>query len=158
MERHFGTTEEISGGEDRGGCRPCPSGCGVISSSIGIWLLLVLLPIIILYFLIWLLWMRNGKDVLFVSSDSPIWHEYMSSEILPLARERAVVLNWSDRKNWPKWSLAVQVFKTFSGEHDFNPRPFRRAKSFRFFPAFKEWKHGQTERLEQLRSNLIRAL
>ena len=30
-----------------------------------------------LYFLIWLLWLPKGKDVLLVYSDSPIWHDYM---------------------------------------------------------------------------------
>jgi hypothetical protein len=54
---------------------------------------------ITLYLLIWLLWLRNGKDVLVVYSDSPIWHEYMTTQILPLVQQRAVVLNWSERKN-----------------------------------------------------------
>jgi hypothetical protein len=118
---------------------------------------------ITLYLLIWLLWLRNGKDVLFVYSDSPIWREYMTTQILPLVQERAVVLNWSERNTWPKWSLAVRVFRMFSSGRDFNPavllfRPFRGAKSFRFFSAFKEWKHGRTEQVEQLRSELTQAL
>jgi hypothetical protein len=37
-------------------------------------------------------------------------------------------------------------------------RPFRGAKSFRFFSAFKEWKHGKTEQVERLRSELTQAL
>jgi hypothetical protein len=118
---------------------------------------------ITLYLLIWLWWSRNGKDVLFISSDSPIWHEYMTTRILPLVQERAVVLNWSERKTWQEWSLAVRVFRMFSGGRDFNPmvmlfRPFRGAKSFRFFPAFKEWKYGETSKVERLRSELTDAL
>jgi hypothetical protein len=51
----------------------------------------------------------------------------------------------------------------FSSGRDFNPavmvlRPFRGAKLFRFFSAFKEWKHGKTEKVEQLRSELMQAL
>jgi len=51
----------------------------------------------------------------------------------------------------------------FSGGRDFNPmvmlfRPFRGAKSFLFFSAFKEWKHGETKKVEQLRSELMQAL
>jgi hypothetical protein len=115
---------------------------------------------LILHFLIWLIWLRKGKDILFVSSDSPIWHDYMAFEILPLLKGRAVVLNWSERQKWPKGSLAVHVFETFGGRRNFNPmvmcfRPFRRVKIFRFFPAFKEWKHGKTQRLQELRSDLI---
>jgi hypothetical protein len=118
---------------------------------------------ITLYLLIWLSWLRSGKDVLFIYSDSPIWHEYMTTQILPVVQERAVVLNWSERKTWQKRSLAVRVFNMFSGGRDFNPmvmlfRPFRGAKSFRFFPAFKAWKHGDTKKVEQLRSELMQAL
>ena len=48
-----------------------------------------------LYLLVWLLWLPKGKDILFVYSDSPIWREYMTTEILPVVEARAVVLNWS---------------------------------------------------------------
>jgi hypothetical protein len=75
-------------------------------------LLLVVLPLILplalitialylpyriaLYLLVWALWLPRGKDILLVYSDSPIWREYVLSEILPLVQERAVVLNWSE--------------------------------------------------------------
>jgi hypothetical protein len=138
-------------------------------------LLLLILPVLLLcavfywmyritlYFLIWLSWLRNGKNVLFIYSDSPIWHEYMTTQILPLVENRAVVLNWSERKSWKKWSLAVRVFHLFSSGNDFNPavmlfRPFRSAESFQFFSAFKEWKHGNTKKVERQRSELMRAL
>lgn len=118
---------------------------------------------ITLYLLIWFWWSRSGKDVLLIYSNSPIWHEYMTTQILPLVQERAVVLNWSERKSWQKRSLAVRVFNIFKGGRDFNPmvilfRPFRTAKSFRFFNSFKAWKHGDPKRVEQLRSELIQAL
>jgi hypothetical protein len=45
------------------------------------------------YLLVWALWLPAGKDVLVVISESPIWHEYMSAEILPLVQGRATVLN-----------------------------------------------------------------
>lgn len=63
-------------------------------------LLLILLPIILplallalafyvphrlaLYLLVWVLWLPRGKKVLFVYSDSPIWHEYMLTHVMPL--------------------------------------------------------------------------
>jgi hypothetical protein len=97
--------------------------------------------------------------VLFVYSDSPIWHDYMTTEVLPMLSNRAVVLNWSQRKQWPKLSLAVHVFRSLGGEKEFNPlvvvfRPFRRAKLFRFWSAFKEWKRGHTEAVEKLKCDL----
>ena len=118
---------------------------------------------ITLYLLIWLWWSRNGKDVLFISSDSPIWHDYMVSEIFPLVRERAVVLNWSERNKWPRWSFGVHLFRTFGGNREFNPlvvlfRPFRQARTFRFWVPFKDWKRGYKEPVERLRRELLAVL
>ena len=62
--------------------------------------LLASLPLLFLYkvllrILVLRYWIREGKDVLFVYSDSPVWREFMLNEVLPLVRERAVVLNLS---------------------------------------------------------------
>ena len=115
---------------------------------------------IALYALIWLLWLPKGKDVLVVYSDSPIWHDYMTTQIVPLVEERAVILNWSERNKWPKWSFPTHVFRSFGGRRDFNPmvavfRPFRRAKLFRFWSAFKDSKHGYSEPVDRLRNELL---
>jgi len=87
----------------------------------------------------------------------------MSAEVVPLMPERAVVLNWSERKKWPRWSLARHAFRTFGGQREFNPivvvfRPLHRAEVFRFWQAFKDWKHGHTEPVERLRQRLLAAL
>ena len=126
-------------------------------------IVLLLLYKATLYLLIWVLWLPRGKDVLFVYSDSPIWHEYMATEILPLVQERAVVLNWSERKKWRRWSLGVAVFHHFGGGREFNPlvvlfRPVRLARVFRFWSAFKDWKQGCREPVERLRQDLLIAL
>jgi hypothetical protein len=118
---------------------------------------------IALYLLVWTLWLPRGKDILFVYSDSPIWREYMATEVLPLMQERTVVLNWSERKKWPAWSLGVAVFRHFAGAREFNPlvvlfRPIRSARVFRFWPAFKDWKRGYREPVERLRQDLLSAL
>jgi hypothetical protein len=115
---------------------------------------------LLLFALIRIFWLARGTDVLLVYSDSPIWLEYMNSRILPLVKDRAKVLNWSKRKQWPRWSLPVRVFRAYSGSRDFNPmlilfRPFRKAVFFRFLSAFEEFKHGKPERLEQMRDDLI---
>ena len=87
------------------------------------------------YLLVWVWWLPKGKDVLYVSSDSPIWREYMETEVFPLVAQRAIVLSWSARSKWPRWSFAVRVFRTFGGGRNFNPmvvlfRPFG-SKDFR---------------------------
>jgi hypothetical protein len=142
-------------------------------------LLLVVLPLILplalitialylpyriaLYLLVWALWLPRGKDILLVYSDSPIWREYVLSEILPLVQERAVVLNWSERSKWSRWSFRVHLFRAFGGYREFNPlvvlfRPFRRARSFRFWLPFKDWKRGYREPVERLRQELSAVL
>jgi hypothetical protein len=116
-----------------------------------------------LYLLVWLLWLPKGKDILFVYSDSPIWREYMTAEILPVVERRAVVLNWSERSKWPPWSLGALVFRRFGGTRDFNPlvvlfRPLERARAYRFWPPFQDWKRGSREPVETLRQELLLAL
>lgn len=122
-------------------------------------LLLFSLHRLILYAVVWTLWLSRGKDVLFVYSDSPIWRDYMTEQVLPLVRERAVVLNWSERSKWPKWCFPAHVLRVFGGGREYNPivilfRPFRRAKRFRFWKPFRDWKHGRTDALELLINEL----
>lgn len=117
----------------------------------------------LLYLLVWALWLPKGKNILFVYSDGPIWHEYMATQVLPLVQERSVVLNWSERKKWSRWSLGVAVFHHFGGARDFNPlvvlfRPLRVARVFRFWSAFKDWKRGYKEPVERLRQELCASL
>ena len=112
-----------------------------------------------LYALVWTLWLPRGRDILFVYSDSPIWHEYMTTQVLPLVQPRAFVLNWSERKRWPRLSLPVSVFRSFGGGREFNPlvivfRPFGRARYFRFWQPFQDWKRGYREPVERLRQEL----
>jgi hypothetical protein len=103
-----------------------------------------------------------STHVLFVYSDSPIWHDYIETEILPSIRWRAVVLNWSERKSWSLGS-ARAVFHHFGGTQEFNPlavvfRPLKPAQVFRFWQPFRDWKHGRRERLIQVQSDFFRAL
>ena len=143
----------------------------IAATAFGIVLLPILLPLtalaLLLYvlhrmtvhLLVWLLWIPKGKDTLCVYSDSPIWHDYMTQEVLPLVENRAVVLNWSERKKWKYWSLPVQVFHSFGGRQAFNPlvvlfRPFRRARTFRFWFAFRDFKHGDSWPVERIVSAL----
>jgi len=117
----------------------------------------------LLHLLVWALWLPRGKDILFVYSDSPIWHEYMETQILPPVQERAIVLNWSERKKWSRLSLGVAVFRHFGGDGDFSPlvvlfQPLRSARLFRFWSVFKDWKRGYKEPVERLRQELFASL
>jgi hypothetical protein len=126
-------------------------------------IVLHLLYRMVLYLLVWAVWLPKGKDILLVYSNSAIWQEYMETQVLPLVQERAIILNWSERRQWPKWSLGVAVFTHFGGEREYNPlvalfRPARRVRLFRFWPAFKDWKQGYRAPVERLRQDLLSAL
>src|SRR5262249_55267074 len=132
----------------------------ILTPLVVIGFVLFLLYRLVLYALVWMLWLPSGKDTLVIYSDSPIWHDYLTQTILPLVQERAMVLNWSERKKWHRWSLPVQIFSSFGGGYAFNPmvilfRPFRRAAVFRFWDAFKDSKRGYTEPVERLRNELL---
>ena len=116
-----------------------------------------------LYLLIWTLWLPRGKDILFVYSDSPTWHDYLVREVLPRFAERAIVLNYSERRTWSRWSFPVRVFRSFGGDRSFCPliilfRPLARPKLFRFWGPFKDWKHGHRESVEQLTEDVFALL
>jgi hypothetical protein len=147
----------------------------LLAAALVVVLLPLLLPLVVLVvilallhgaalgLLVRLVWLPRGKDVLLVYSDSPIWHDYMVNEILPLVAERAVVLNWSERRKWGRWSLAAYVFRTYGGRREYNPmvlvfRPMGRAKVFRFWRAFQDQKHGYLEPLQRMRQDLFLTL
>ena len=117
-----------------------------------------------LYLLVWTLWLPRGKNILFVYSESPIWRDYLATQVLPLVKDRAVVLNWSERNEWPRWSLGVAVFHHFGRFRDFNPlimlfQPLHFVKVFRFWSVFfMLCERGYKEPLERLRRQLIGAL
>ena len=132
-------------------------------------LLIILSPIVIISVLLYFLWgaifyltiwsPSKKQFVVFVYSNSPTWQDYMEREILPYLQNRAVILNWSERRHW-KNSLAVLAFRYFGGLRNFNPmgmvfRPFRFVKTYRFLEAVKEFKHGNHKNVEKLKKELI---
>jgi hypothetical protein len=133
--------------------------------------LLAILPLAILFFIlasiflrlvIWSSWCVRGRDILFVYSDSPIWHDYIEQHILPHISGRAVVLNWSQRKRW-RFSLARMAFHHFGGYQEFNPlgvvfRPFGRTHIFRFWQPFRDLKHGHPEALQTMEAQFFRLI
>lgn len=140
---------------------------------LGFFVLLLLLPYALLYLFfyfvygfilqiaVWISWIPRGKSMLIVTSESPVWEDYMAEQIIGVLQARAMILNWSRRKEWSRpANLQVLAFNYYGGKSDFNPlvvvfRPFRRAKVFRFWQAFKNAKHGKSESLEKLREELL---
>jgi hypothetical protein len=113
----------------------------------------------VLHVAIWIRWCARGRDILFVYSDSPVWREYVEQHILPHLGGRAIVLNWSQRRHW-RLSLARFAFRFFGGDRQFTPmavvfRPFQRARVFRFWQPFRDFKHGRPESLNEMRRELF---
>lgn len=146
----------------------------ILITAMGVLVLIMVSPVLLvgwicyklwgflLYVAIWIAWSLRGRDTLFVYSDSPIWRDYLEREIRPLLEQRAVLLNWSNRKP-RKTSLAVLALRHFGGRRAFNPlvlmfRPFQRVRAFRFFDPFQEFKRGDPGKVEQMKSELLEAL
>ena len=145
------------------------------SEIVGLILFVLFLPIILpmlfvyilfglfLHIVIWLVWCTQGKNVLFVYSNSPVWQDYVEQQILPRLSHNAIILNWSERKNWHRFSLAAMAFDFFGGDREFNPlavvfRPLRFSRTFRFWNAFKFYKHGKAEPLTKMEQDMFGCL
>jgi len=135
----------------------------------------LLVPLVIVLALAWvtgavalhllalILWVPAGRRVLFVYSDSPIWKAHIEAEVLPRLPSTAAVLNWSERARWSSWSLSVWLFRFYGGSREYNPlaiivQPWRGPKVFRFWRAFREFKHGKHEPLHALEAAFFHAI
>lgn len=136
---------------------------------VAIVLLAALLPLLlltyaiysaILYAVVWLTWCVRGRHVLLVYSNSPNWQGYIETELIPNLPPNTIVLNWSERRTWSEYSLAVPVFRHFGGSREFNPivlvfTPFRWTRTFRFWQAFCAHKRGESALLVETQDRLI---
>jgi len=137
----------------------------------GIALTLVALPLLLLAaiiyvfwalllrFLVIVFWIPRGHRVLVVYSNSPHWKQRFEESILPQLGPRCVVLNWSEHRRW-SFSLAACLFWFYGGAKNYNPlavvmRPFGRTKVYRFWPAFRDAKHGRPESLHRLETEFL---
>jgi hypothetical protein len=137
-------------------------------------LMIALLPVVIAVLLLWLVgsllaltvvwltWCPRGRYALVVYSNSPIWQEYFETHVLPAVAGRAAVLNWSERRQWAM-SFPVLLFRLFGGSRQFNPiaivfEPLLWPRQFRFYRAFRSFKHGRPEEVERLRAEFLKVL
>ena len=116
-----------------------------------------------LHLLTLILWLPVGRRVLFIYSNSPVWKTHIETEILPRLPPTAAVLNWSERSRWTSLSLAVLMFRFYGGSRQYNPlaiviRPWRGPKLFRFWEAFRDFKHGKHDSLRSVEAALFRAV
>jgi hypothetical protein len=118
-------------------------------------LLLWLISAVLLLSIVWLAWCPRRRYAIVVYSNSPVWQEYFERQVIPRLGARAVVLNWSERKRWPL-NLPVILFWVFGGSRQFNPiaivfQPLLWPRTFRFYKAFRSFKHGRREDVDKLR-------
>src|SRR5262245_15387650 len=116
-----------------------------------LWLILYPLYAVALHMVLWVSCLGAGPLVLFVYSNSPVWQGYIEDHILPKLPRGSLILNWSERRRW-RWSVSVAAFRFFGGRREFNPlavvvRPFRWGRTFRFWRAFRDAKHGKPDAL-----------
>lgn len=75
------------------------------------------LPFVLIYRMlllprVWIEWERQRKDTLLIYSDDDHSRDWMQ-RLEPLVGNRAVVLNWADRRSWDPSELPVQLFEMF---------------------------------------------
>jgi hypothetical protein len=105
-------------------------------------------------------WAAKKKWVLFVTSESPHWKEYIEENILPDIADHTVTLNWSERSAWKnKRPLEEKVMKRFTGDREYCPiaivvPPKGKVRTVKFYQAFKDHKHGKPHLLERRISEL----
>jgi hypothetical protein len=115
-----------------------------------------------LYALAWTFWLgASPRRILFVYSDSPNWKAYVEARILPRLPENSVVLNWSQRGQWQRFSLPVTLFHCFAGDREFNPiglvfDRWHTVKDYRFWQPFRDAKHGHVGALEYVEAQFLR--
>ena len=116
-----------------------------------------------LHLLTLIVWLPAGRRVLFVYSNSPVWKPHIEADVLPRLPSTAAVLNWSERSEWPRWSLSVWLFRFYAGNREYNPlaiviRPWCGPKLFRFWRAFRDSKHGKGEPLRELEASFFQSI
>lgn len=141
--------------------------------------LIALSPFLLIYGAVWWLrgeWLvrrfrkeygRHGKYAILVYSESPNWQQYFEERVLPQAGDRAVIINWSERRLWRRSpNLPVRVFLYFKPGREYNPyalvfEPGGKPHAVEFFSAFRDYKHGKERRLnravEELLDSLLKA-
>jgi len=131
------------------------------------WAIVVLLGFIVyaifLTIVVRIVCIFQGRYIVLVHSNSPVWQDYMATNILPRLPDDAVILNWSDRLKWRRLSLPIRVFRFYGGGRDFNPiglvgTALRGVETFRFWQPFRDFKHGDEKPLKELEARFFECI
>ncbi len=117
------------------------------------------LHLLVLCTLVRIFWLPKGKNLLILTSESPIWSGYFQHNVIEKYEDKAHILNWSERKAWKKFSILVWLFNSFLGTQEHTPSvilfsPWYQPKIFRFWRPFKEFKHGKPNDVETMLRSL----
>ena len=106
-------------------------------------------------------WGADGKHGLLVYSNSPHWQRYIEDHWLPRLEPRLVVLNWSEREQWPgRFALESEIVRRYLGAAEFNPAavvfpPGEDVRLVRFWQAFRDYRHGKERALRAAEAELF---
>jgi len=134
---------------------------------------LVALPIMLIWLSVeslllriwfWFNHKRHGRDVILITSESPIWSDYIRENILPRVENRALVMNWTERRFWRQdMPIAARAYQRWSGEKGMVPsvilvRGFWKIENFSLYQAFRDYKHGKQTTLREIEDKLLSTL
>jgi hypothetical protein len=117
--------------------------------------------LVLVHLLAWTVWLPRTYRGVLVYSNSPNWQQDVEHSILPVVRDRLVILNWSERKRWRN-SLAAWCFRlvNFGRQTGWNPMAiifprWRALRTVRFFDAYRDAKHGNDLELRKRKQELF---
>jgi hypothetical protein len=101
----------------------------------------------------------NGKRIIFVTSNSPIWHDYLKNKWVKRITKYAYILNWSERTQWNNSQWEVRMFHHWGGDRDMVPIiivyiNFFHIQKYRLYNPFIEYKNGKDKTLFTIESNI----
>ncbi len=102
---------------------------------------------------------QQGFLGILVTSDSPNWRSYIEESWLPRMRGRFLVFNWSRHEQWPRSTPVLLFHRLVGTDRNYCPsivllRGTAAPLVFRFFYAFRNAKHGNSEALVSLERRL----
>ncbi len=104
---------------------------------------------------------KTGKVAILVTSDSLHWRDYIEENWIPRLSNNVVVLNWSERINWPG-TIYTKIFYKFVGtEENYCPsvvllRGLKYPLIFRYYYAFRDARHGNDTARTSLEARMFK--
>ncbi len=106
---------------------------------------------------------NNGKRIIFVTSNSPIWHDYLENKWINIITKYAYILNWSERNQWNNSQWEIRMFRHWGGDRDMVPMfiiyvNYFHIQKFRLYKPFIEYKHGKDRNLSNIEINIEKSI